>query len=99
MTLSPFPFGLPTASHPSRARLRYNQIVGRPIPISTGWNPSAGASGALARRGALCVRGGWGRISPVSKNDFLRIQRKFFEPLFLSRQVGQIVPLPKLSHP
>jgi hypothetical protein len=126
-TSFPFPFGLPTAPHPSRARLRYNQIVGGPFPIFAGavalapdrpsgatglrgsgplpsysknskdWNPSAGASGALARRGALCIRGGRGRIPPLSKHGFLTIQRKFFRPLFLPISLGQIVPLSKLS--
>jgi hypothetical protein len=44
------------------------------------------------------IPGGKGRIPPLSKNDFLRIQRKFFVPLFLPISLGQIVPLSKLSH-
>jgi hypothetical protein len=41
------------------------------------------------------IPGGKGRIPPLSKNDLHTIQRKFFEPLFLPKWVGQIVPLSK----
>jgi hypothetical protein len=105
---TPFPFGLPTASHPSRARHFVTQIVGRPFPIFAGavalapdrpsgatglrgsgplpsysknskdWNPSAGASGALARRGALCIWGGLRSDSSTKKENLNLRQGKFF---------------------
>jgi hypothetical protein len=46
--------------------------------ISKDWNPSAGASGALARRGALCIWGGLRSDSSTKKENLNLRQGKFF---------------------
>jgi hypothetical protein len=90
--------GLPGApepvSSPAKGSISPSQLFENPEQLEP-LGKSLG--GPKTGRGSSSIRGGRGRIPPLSKNDFLTIQRKFFRPLFLPISLGQIVPLSKLS--
>jgi hypothetical protein len=90
--------GLPGApepvSSPAKGSISPSQLFENPEQLEP-LGKSLG--GPKTGRGSSSIRGGRGRIPPLSKHDFLTIQRKFFRPLFLPISLGQIVPLSKLS--